>query len=228
MPVGQGPPDELHMPSEPLTFTELDRRIAALPEGPAAELNPPRWQPWLDAVGLAGIVLGLLPSLLVEFWTPQDWMAWMASAGLGLTALFLPGFARSMFLMVRGMRQWRLQLVAQLDHDVASMATLQTWLARQPREAIESHLWFVRHAHARLGHKMGFLFGGIDKAGVLVVVGAVSVQIKAFVDGAVPWWLAMVTIFVAVTYAVGIMASLMRLRMQLYEALLDDALRRRG
>lgn len=211
----------------PLSFTELDRRIEALAEGPVAELNAPRWQPWLDAIALAGIVFGLLPSLLIEFLPPRQWMAWMAQGGLAMTAFFLPGVLRSMFLVVRGMRRWRPQLVVQLDHDVASMGTLQAWLSRQPRDALESYLWFARHAHARLTQRIGFLFGGVDKVGVLVVIGAIAVQLKAFADGPVPWWLAAVAMFVAVTYAVGIVASLMRLRLQLYEALLDDALRRR-
>ena len=132
--------------SELLTFAALDRRIESLPEGPVAELNAPRWQRWLDAVGYAGIVVGLLPSLLIEFIAPAGWMLGMARVGLTMTACLLPGFACNVFLVLRGMAGWRPELVAQLDHDMNAMETLHAWLGRQPRAAIESHLGFARNA----------------------------------------------------------------------------------
>lgn len=211
-----------------LTFAALDHRIEALPEGPVAALNAPRWQRRLDAVGYAGIVIGLMPSLLIEVMAPAGWMLWMAWTGLAMTACLLPGLARNVFLVLRGMGRWRPELVAQLDHDIGAMETLHAWLARQPRAAVESHLWFARHAQARMTQKMGFLFGGADKAGVVLVLAAVAAQLKAFADGSVAWWIALPGILVAVVSAVGMVAGLMRLRLQLYEAVLDDALRRRS
>jgi hypothetical protein len=215
-------------PAEPLNFAALDRRIQAVPEGPVAQLGAPRWQRRLDAVGYVGIVVGLTPSLLVELMTPAWWMVWIAQAGLAMTACFIPGFARSAFLVLHGMRRWRPELVEQLDHDMAAMQTLQMWLARQPRDAVEAHLWFARGAQARLTQKMGFLFGGVDKVGVALVLGALGVQLKALTDGPVPWWAALISIFAVVLSALGVMTGLMRLRLQLYEAVLDDTLRRRG
>ena len=214
--------------SELLTFAALDRRIESLPEGPVAELNAPRWQRRLDAVGYAGIVVGLMPSVMMEFIAPAGWMLWMARVGLTMTACLLPGFARNVFLVLRGMGRWRPELVAQLDHDMGAMETLHAWLARQPRAAIESHLGFARNAQARMTQKMGFLFGGADKAGVVLVLAAVAAQLKAYADGPIAWWIALPGILVAVLAVVGMVAGLMRLRLQLYEAILDDALRRRG
>ncbi len=46
-----------------LSFVELEARIRALPEGPVAALNTPKWLYAFNAVGIAGIVIGLLPSL---------------------------------------------------------------------------------------------------------------------------------------------------------------------
>ena len=49
----------------PLTFALLDAQIEALPEGPVSTLRSPRWmRPW-TFVGLVGLALGLLPSLLI-------------------------------------------------------------------------------------------------------------------------------------------------------------------
>lgn len=214
-------------PREPLTFAALDRCIEALPEGPVAVLNAPRWQRWLDTVGIAGIVMGLLPSVLIELMTPGEWMVWMAYAGLGMTACLLPGVVRSAYHVLRSMRRWRPDLVRRLDHDMVAMKALQDWVARHPRPALESHLRFTRHAQARITQKMGFLFGGIDKVGVALLLGALGTQFKAFIDGSVPWWLALLAIVIAVLSAVGVMAGLMRLRLQLFEAVLDEALSRR-
>ncbi len=214
--------------SESLSFAALDRRMEALPEGPVAELHASRWQRWFDAVGYAGIVMGLMPSLLVEFIAPAAWMVWMMRVGLALTAFFVPGLGRNIFRVLRSMRRWRPQLVAQLDHEMGAVETLHAWLAHQPRAALESHLWFARLAQTRMTQKMGFLFGGADKLGVPLVSAAVAAQLKAYADGPIAWWIALPGILVAVLAAVGMVAGLMRLRLQLYEALLDDALRRRG
>lgn len=212
-------------PTERLNFAALDRRIQAMPEGPVAHLGAPRWQRRLDAVAYVGIVVGLTPSLLVELMTPARWMVWVAWLGLAMTACFVPGAARSAFLVLRGMYRWRPELVQQLDHDMGAMQTLQAWLAHQPQAAVEAHLRFVRSAQARLAQKMGFLFGGVDKVSVALVLGALGVQLKAITDGAVPWWAALISIFAAVLSALGVMTGLMRLRLQLYEEVLQDALR---
>ena len=215
-------------PTEPLSFAALDRRIEAVPDGPSAQLGTPPWQRRLDVIGYAGIVVGLTPSVLVELMTPREWMVWIGWAGLAMTAFFLPGIVRSVFLVLRGMRRWRPELVEQLDHDMAAMRSLQAWLARQPRAAVEAHLSFARNAQARLAQKMGFLFGGVDKVGVALVLGALGVQLKSLADGPVPAWIAGIGIFVTVLSALGVIAGLMRLRLQLYEAVLDEALHGRG
>ena len=75
---------------------------------------------------------------------------------------------------------------------------------------------------------MGFLFGGVDKVGVALVLGALGVQLKSLADGPVPAWIAGIGIFVTVLSALGVIAGLMRLRLQLYEAVLDEALHVHG
>lgn len=215
------------MTHHPLSFTELERRIKALPEGPVAVLNRPRWQTPLDVIGLLGIVLGVLPSILIAFMTPRDWMVDVAHIGLLLTAAFIPGFVRDVWVIGRSLGKWRTEQVAQLDHDLQAMRALQDWLARIPRDEVAMHLRFARDVQGRLAHKIAFIAGGLDKLGVMPLLFAFAVQLRVFFDGSVsPWW-ASIAMLAAVSYGVGAVASLMRLRLQLYEALLDNALQRR-
>jgi len=70
------------MDRAPLTFALLDAQIEAMPEGPVATLNTPQWiRPW-TLIGVAGAVLGLLPSLLIQWFQPAQWMVWISKAGL--------------------------------------------------------------------------------------------------------------------------------------------------
>ncbi len=55
-----------------LTFALLDAQIEAMPEGPVATLNTPQWaRPW-TLLGVVGAVLGLLPSLLIQWLAPAQ------------------------------------------------------------------------------------------------------------------------------------------------------------
>lgn len=65
-----------------LSYTELERRIRELPDGPAKVLDTPRWLLVPNVVGTLGMVLGLLPSLLILLLEPRMWMAYMARAGV--------------------------------------------------------------------------------------------------------------------------------------------------
>ncbi len=88
------------MDQAPLTFALLDAQIEAVPEGPVATLNTPQWiRPW-TLVGVVGAVLGLLPSLLIQWFAPAQWMVWMSKAGLFVMVIgFAPGFVRNVFVL---------------------------------------------------------------------------------------------------------------------------------
>jgi lipid-A-disaccharide synthase-like uncharacterized protein len=54
-----------------LTFALLDAQIEAMPEGPVATFNTPQLiRPW-TLIGVVGAVLGLLPSLLIQWFAPD-------------------------------------------------------------------------------------------------------------------------------------------------------------
>ncbi len=88
------------MDAKHFSFSELEKKIAAMPEGPVAALNRPRWQYWLDVGGGVGVIVGLLPSLLVQFLEIKSWMITMTNAGFWMTLiLFAPGFLRNIFVL---------------------------------------------------------------------------------------------------------------------------------
>ena len=133
------------MDAPDLFLTELERRLHALPDGPASILNTPRWLLMWNAVGTVGVILGLLPSLLIEFWTPRMWMAFMAQSGLALMLIgYVPGFVRSVWVLGRSFAGWRVEQVRQLDHDIVHLRQIGEWLATFPRDALDERLRFVR------------------------------------------------------------------------------------
>jgi hypothetical protein len=166
-----------------LSYTELERRIKALPEGPANVFTTPRPFAIAGVIGNIGIILGLLPSLLATFMTPQMWMVWVAQFGLATAILgCAPEFFRSLWVVARGTYRWRLDQVTQLDHDLVQFRTLIAWLRRFPTAVLLEHLRFAHRVRTRLSMKIGLLSGGLDKLGVVPVLIALGIQVKALAD----------------------------------------------
>jgi hypothetical protein len=123
------------------------------------------------------------------------------------------------------MWRWRTEQLQQLDHDLEHFHSLTHELAKRPAPLLAEHLRFTQAVHTRLTAKLGFLAGGLDKLGILPILFALGVLLKAYDDlAAIPFWQAVVGLFVVVTYLIAMMGALMRLRLQLYEAVLTEAL----
>lgn len=219
------------MSDNDFSFVELERRLREIPEGPVGVLNTPRWIIALNVLGWFGIVLGLAPSLLVKFLSPESWMAWMSSAGLLMAILgFAPGFVRNVFLVVISFYRWRMDLVRQMDHDLIEYRDLRRWLAQFPVEACSEAIRFVRQGQERVAAKQRLIVGSLEKLGVLPVVAALFIQVKTYYEqlGETPVWQVVLAIFLAVIYLIGWLASLVRLRLHLYEIVLADSLASQG
>jgi hypothetical protein len=218
------------MEAKRFSFSELEQRIATLPDGPVGVLNRPRWQYWTDIVGGVAMIVGVLPGLFIQFLEPKWWMATMAKIGLLVTvAFFLPGFIRNVWVVARVMWSGKRGDAAQLDHDFASLSNVQSWLATFPRPMLEQHLRFVQAAQARLAAKLSLIGGGFDRFGILPVFLAIGVQIKMVTTETLdfPLWQTLPALFFSMGYLVGLNAAFMRVRMSLYEAVLAEALERR-
>ncbi len=218
------------MDTERFSFSELERRIDAMPDGPIGMLNRPRWQYWLDVGGGVGMIVGLLPGLFFHLMTPQMWMLTMARIGLWMSiGFFLPGFIRAFWTLALLIRQGKRGDAAQLDHDFAAFSGLQSWLAKFPRQTVEQHSRFVQMAQTRVAAKLSLFGGGLERFGILPLLIAAAVQIKAFTSEGldIPLWQTLPALFIVITYLIGLNGAFMRLRMQLYEAVLGEALERR-
>ena len=219
------------MDAKHFSFSELEKKIAAIPEGPVAALNRPRWQYWLDIGGGVGVIVGLLPSLLSQFLALESWMITMTNVGFWMMViLFLPGFARSTGVIALSIWRGRSEDNAQADHDFAEFDRLQAWLAKFPKQTLEQHLRFIQTMQARLLAKLSLIGGGFERFGILPLILAISVQMKAFTADSLdlPIWQIVPGLFLAIGYLVGLRASFTRVRMHLYEVVLAEAIERRG
>jgi hypothetical protein len=212
---------------EPLSFALLEARIKQMPEGPLAVLNHPAWMVRLNVLGAAGAVVAILPSLLIKFMPPELWMLWLARVGVIVTfAGWVPGILRGTFVFIRDLLHNRKTWIAQLDHDRPLFAGLKAWLATYPAEVLQDHLQFAEHAQRRLSAKLGLLAGGAEKLGLLPAFIATFIALRNWHDlVALPGWLAGLGLFLVMTWLLGWLAANMRLRIQLYEMLLADAIR---
>ncbi len=213
-----------------LSFAELEERIRAIPDGPSAVLNTPRWLIPFNILGTIGIVVGLLPSIFIEFWQPQMWMASMARVGLWMAVVgYAPDFLRNICVVTLSFLRWKDDQIKQLDHDLVHFRNLYRWLVEFPKEQLEEHQRFARHVQTRLASKLGLLTGSLDKLGIVPVLAALSIQLKAYLDPeGVPLWQIILALFLAITYLIAWLAAHMRLRVQLYEVLLAEALAKKG
>lgn len=214
------------MTKQSLSFKALEARIREMPDGPAAVLNTPRVLVIFNALGTLGMVLGLAPSLLIRFFEPQMWMVYLARSGVWVAvAFYLPYFARSMWVFARGMWRWRDEQVEQLDHDLDQFRSLARWLAEFPKERLQQHLDFARLVQMRLVAKISLLSGSADRFGLLPIFASLFIAIRNWEQLlAIPLWQSMLGLFLVITWLIAWIASLMRLRVQLYEMVLADAM----
>lgn len=211
-----------------LFYRTLQAKVEAMPPGPTAYLVSPEWKRVCNVIGLIGMAAGLLPSLLILFLEPQYWMAWLARAGLAAVALgWIPVFLRDTWAVVHSIGRWRQEQAEQLDHDFAEWHRLCGWLAAHPRAQLERHLRWLQMGNTRMTAKLNILAGGVEKLGILPVLVALAIQARIATQLTdIPTWQLLLGIFAGVTYLIALLGSLMRLRMQLYETAVMEALRR--
>lgn len=209
-----------------LTFAFLDAQIEGIPEGPVATFNTPQWiRPWTFA-GVAGAVLGLLPSLLIQWLTPAPWMVWVSKVGLIVMVLgFAPGLVRNVFVLWREFRTHRRGLIAQVDHDVGEFRALASRLAAYPRHELEAQARAARMAYERLGSRLTMLIGGIERLGLLPLLLSLFVVLRNWRDLlALPNWISFFAVMAAILWVIGWAGAEFRRRLQFYSYLLDEAL----
>ncbi len=214
------------MTPEPFSFAELDKRIEKIPDAPDEVLLFPKALRVWDMVGVGGTVMGLLPSMLVIFMKPAPWMTVLAFMGLVIMVVgYLPGFVRTCWYLGTGMWHWRRTFISNADHGFAHFRELTQWLMQFPKEELQEYMRFIRDTRARMGDKLGLMVGGLQQLGFVPALIAVVTQLQEFrALGSLPSWRIILAFFLILMYAVTVSISLMRLRAQLYETLLAEAI----
>lgn len=211
------------------SLTALEQRLAAMPDGPAAILNTPRWIWWLSVLGGIGVIIGLTPSVLIQFMRPQMWMVHLARAGI-YTAMVgcAPFILRSLWVILRGVRNWKDEQAAQLDHDVGHFRELTDWLVTFPKDQLVEYRRMTSLWRQQLDTKIGLLSGGFARLGFLPVAAALFLLLVN--QGsllAIPGWLATLGAFVVLLYLISASGALMKIRVDLYDMLLANAIERK-
>lgn len=152
-------------------------------------------------------------------------MIYLARSGVWVAVLFyLPYFLRSILVFARSIWHWKNEQVEQLDHDMDQFRGLVHWLSAFPQDRLQQHLDFARLVHARLTAKIGLLSGSAERLGLLPILASLFIAIRNWEQLlAIPVWQSMLGLFLVITWLIAWVASLMRLRVQLYELLLSDA-----
>ena len=212
--------------NDKLSFTELERRLRAVPDGPAGILNTPPLYRIANMVGGAGLVVALIPLVLVRLIPAAPWMITMVQIGFSVMVVaWLPVYVRQLWTLVASMWKWRQEQAEQLDHDRPEFEAIMTWLCQQPTDALTECQRMVGLAHRQLVAKLGLLAGGLDRLGVLPALVAAYLFLRNVGDILdMPTWELLIAAFLILLWLIIVAATLMRIRLQFYEALLSEAL----
>lgn len=212
-----------------LSFAALDQRLRDVPDGPAGGLNTPRWLKVLHIIAFAGAVLGLAPYFLAKWLGPAPWMVYAAKSGLVIVyAAALPGILRNCGVIGLQFWHWRKEQVCQLDHDRTYFDHMLDWLAEFPAAELAKAECVVRMHLGQLTAKIGFLAGGIERLGILPVLASMFLFVRQWKDLlAMPAWQVILGASLVGLYVIVTLATLMRIRLQLYLALLLEAEKRK-
>lgn len=209
-----------------LSFTELDRRLSEIPDGPSGILNTPKSFRIADIVGLVAAVSTLVPFVLVHIMTPGKWMITWAQVSFSLFLLaLLPGIVRSYGVLGWTLWTWRADLNSQLDHDLPQFRTLLAWLSERPVTVLEEHQRMARLSLGQMSAKIGMFTGGLERLGVLPVLVSAYLFFRNWHELMdMPYWQLIIGFGLILFYFTMMVANLKRIRLLLYETLLTEAL----
>lgn len=213
----------MEMPA--LTFASLDERIETPPStprpGPAARERR-------NKLGVALVVVsGVSALLLGKMLPPRPWV-WAVLVALlivELAGLILSVPATlSEILSMRPARQRR-EMASEMDFDMPGYESTIAWLRSFPRERLQAMSDFAAHRLDRYRSKMPAFIGSLDKLGALPVLAAIVIQFKdASWPPQIGWWQILLFGLLAWFYWMSLLLINLRVRVELYDALLKKAL----
>lgn len=207
-------------------FTSLERRIAAVPDPPSM---PPaglveRYLIWVGFFA-AGVTIAL--SQLI------DGILGLWIAGIGLL-VELVSFTVAIACWLRrnwsSLRHHKHAFAEGLDADYGPWRDIVSWLAGFGRDELAVRRRYLGMRRQTLTYKLGIFSGGIEKLGPLPLLAVLYIQFK---DVELGTWAALgqVTFLggfllaaLAVCYLMSMMFLGIKIRLETYEYLIDEAL----
>ncbi len=213
------------MHKAPLSFTELNKRIDALPtySGYSDPLTTrrSRWGFGLGVLGGGGALLcaKLLPN--DHAYTAILVLIFGIVEIVGVVLILMGNLLHTLPTPTREFRD----IAADLDESMPHYQSLLAWLRSYPREQLESLNEYAQHRNTRMQEKMPLLTGGAEKLGILPLIGALYLQFKDLHWPPHPSWLEiLLAAFLVMFYLAGMLRAIVRIRLQLYATLLAKAL----
>lgn len=211
------------MESEQLTFDALESRIEEIPLAPAYRISPSRRARWGNGIGmvagLSGTIIGkAFPSSRVVL------IAMIVLFVIEIAAFAVAWTADLPALNLRPSKERR-EFAETLDYDLPHHLELVAWLRAFPRERLEVMSAFATHRLERLRSKLPLLTGSTEKLGFLPLAAAIFLQ---FIGMRSPSHMGLMEIVLIgglmLAYWVSMLQVGVRLRLELYDALLKMAL----
>lgn len=209
-----------------LSFTELDRRLRDVPDGPAGVLDTPTLYRRANYVAAAGAVVMLTPLVAVRLTEPAMWMIYWLQIGFSVFFLAsMPWLARSYGVLGLSLWRWRREQVRQLDHDLPHFRDLLDWLVRFPSSTLVEHRRVARLVLGQLSPKIGMLGGNQERFAIFPVAASAFLVVRSWdAPQNMPSWQVVLAFGFVIFFFLLVVANLMNIRLQLYEALLSEAI----
>lgn len=170
----------------PLSFTELNRRLSAIPEYDDKPANNRR----IANVGLLVSLIAYAATLAVAKLPIDAWL--QVGIMLFLLVIELCGVAVNVWY-TRGEYTSLLKpfedFAKQLDHDYRYHFAIRSWLVSQPMDLLEKHAAMSKFRRDRFTQKLPFIAGSVSTLGVVPVVVAVYFQGRQILDGHPVTWI---------------------------------------
>lgn len=209
-----------------LSFTELDRRLREVPDGPAGVLDTPTLYRRANYVAAAGAVVMLTPLVAARLTEPAMWMIYWLQIGFSVFFLAsMPWLARSYGVLGLSLWRWRREQVRQLDHDLPHFRDLLDWLVRFPSSTLVEHRRVARLVLGQLSPKIGMLGGNQERFAIFPVAASAFLVVRSWdAPQNMPSWQVVLAFGFVIFFFLLVVANLMNIRLQLYEALLSEAI----
>ncbi|QDE40901.1 hypothetical protein FIV34_17630 [Luteibacter pinisoli] len=219
--TSQVPDNALGSMETPLSFTELNRRLSAIPDYDSA---PPKRRR-LPAIGFLVSLLAYAGTLVVAK-LPINGKVQVALMLL-LLAVEIGGvainfwFSRREFVSL--LRPFE-DFAGQLDHDFPYHFQIRTWLIGQPRDVLSKHASMSKYRRERYTQKLPLLAGSISTLGIVPVLVAVYFQGRQILEGhAITWIDGLFGFLLLLFYFLTWTSTLTKSRLEAMDMHLQDA-----